>query len=391
MKPYECHPIMKKAMDDLNVHIPNRCIGIHGKLYDVQHFQKNHPGGIEWILTCKGTDATALFENMHLNSKLAKFQLEKIPCIGTYTPRLTWDFEGYRQIKSDMLTIFPTRSSRKHTSFRFQCWCILAFSAHLYLLSCQTIDKVWYISLIFSAICNSIIGGFGHNYIHFLDKKSMALDWNGLSSFEWILEHVISHHCHTNLKHDHDSISMLPFVNWNKKTWTNLLIFPLFFIGELVVALQGYLGHRCRWYPFLRKAYSLWIRFSPFVFLIRITSHFLFQSPIVGLSSILLTLMIASFYFSYLAHLNHAFEASQTYNFLDHQLGSTGDLKSLPILNDLLLGLDRQTLHHLFPTIDHSLLDIHTRNRLQYKTKNSAFVQHSFMHMNYVMFKRLFP
>ena len=88
--------------------------------------------------------------------------------------------------------------------------------------------------------------------------------------------------------------------------------------------------------------------------------------------------------------MNHAFEALQTNNYLDHQLGSTGDLKSLPILNDLLLGLDRQTLHHLFPTIDHSLLDETLRNIVMHKTQNHALIQHSFIHMNRIMLKRLF-
>jgi len=390
MKAYEYHPIMKKALQTLSVDIPKECIGIHGKLYDVQTFHEIHPGGAEWILTCKGTDATSLFETMHINSEMAALQLQKIPCIGTYTCQVNWNYESYRKLKSDVLDIFPTISSRKNTTFRFTLWCTLTLVLHIYLISHTEFHIGWYICVFLSGLCNSVIGGFGHNYLHRLDIKSMSLDWNGLSSFEWILEHVVSHHCHPNTNFDHDSISMLPFVDWNKKYCMNVLIFPIFAIGEIIVAIQGYIGHRCRWYPYSQKGFSTWMQYSPYLFLFRIASHFIFQPPLIGFLSILLTLMTASFYFSYLAHLNHAFQASKTNDFLDHQLGSTGDLKSLPIFNDLLLGLDRQTLHHLFPTIDHSLLDDNLRNFLKNTTKKTEFVQHSFFKMNHVMFERLF-
>ena len=389
-KPFAAHPIVFKALHHPNQEIPPNCIGIHGILYDPNEFQKIHPGGPAWIEISKGTDATSLFEIVHVNNKLAKYHLNKLPSVGTYTIIQKWDYSSYREICKTILHIFPTAESRTHSSQTFQMWVFFAATIHMCLLFQTDFTIFWAILLVVSAISNTVLGGFGHNYLHKFHPKCLALDWNGLSSFEWMLEHVLSHHCNPNSEQDHDTISMLPFVNWQEPKKINILIFPLFAIGEIAVAIQGYLGHMCRWYPLRKSIFPLWLQLAPFLFLIRIASHFLFQPCLVAISSILITLAIASFYFSYLAHLNHAFQGSPTLDFLEHQLSTTGDIQSNSILpNDLLLGLDKQIMHHLFPTIDHALLTPQLRNLLQKTTKQRAFTPHSFAYMNKVMWTRL--
>ena len=397
MKIYESHPMVKKAIDPLCKEIPRDCIGIHGKLYEPSKFQKIHPGGSTWIEVCKGTDATTLFETMHLNNKLATSYLNSMDCVGTYLIVQKWNYESYRAVCNKVLQLFPYCHSRATRRFRFLGWCVLGVLLHILVLFQQELDLKWSCVVVSSSMVNTVLGGFGHNYLHKLDMSSLALDWNGLSSFEWIFEHIISHHCTPNSDYDHDTISMLPFVDWQQATPQNILIFPLFAIGEIIVALQGYLGHRCRWRPLFSgfqeiesHEYPLWMRLAPFLFLLRVLSHFVFQPPMIAFFTLLFSLSMASFYFSYLAHLNHAFQGAQTWNFLDHQLNTTGDLQSNEWMpNDLLLGLDKQTLHHLFPTIDHSLLTRELRTTLEETTNKRAFMQKTFSEMNEVMWKRL--
>lgn len=391
-KVYESHPIVKKALDPSSHKIFFGCIGIHGKMYDMSAFRDIHPGGKEWIIACEGTDATALVETMHLNHAAFQARLASIPCVGTYEQKVRWDFASYRTLKEAILPSFPTRASRQHniTELRFEIWATMGIASHVWMLRTQSYSYEWLISLLASSCCNVVLGGFGHNYLHCLHWRSLALDWNGLSSFEWMLEHVMSHHCYPNSSYDHDSISMLPFVDWNKSQWTNLLILPIFCIGEMAVAAQGYLGHRCRWRPFRDSDFPLWIRLAPFLFLFRIASHFAFQPFRVALSTLFLTLVIASFYFSYLAHVNHASQADDFKDFLNHQLQSTKDIKSFPkLFNDLLLGLDRQTLHHLFPTIDHSLLNQELRTKAYTLTNHESFIPLRLLKLNRVMWNRL--
>jgi hypothetical protein len=241
---------------------------------------------------------------------------------------------------------------------------------------------------------NAIIGGIGHNYLHRLDPRSLALDWNGLSTFEWLLEHVVSHHPFPNSPHDHDSISMLPFVSWLRPGLVNCMIFPVFFVGEVVVALHGCFGHRCRWHA---TDYDLprWIKLSPWMFVCRCILHVCMNGWYFGVLGLMISMLFSSFYFSFLAHLNHAPVSEPTDDFLHHQLNSTVDLK---VFNtDVYLGLDRQTLHHLFPSMHHSHLNKRVRHLLKTAIVTSsctstgvALEQHSILHLCRHMFQRLF-
>lgn len=190
----------------------------------------------------------------------------------------------------------------------------------------------------------------------------MLLDWNGLSSFEWLFEHVHSHHMHVNTLHDHDAISMRPFLHWLRADGPGLLgargKHLVYAVGELAVAAQGTLGHRFRWLPLRDGRFPWHLRLAPFAFVLRVLSHLLVQGVWVGGVSLLLSLAFASYYFGYLAHLSHAapdakpvdgdFVAQQTCNTADVDVPSAG--------RHLALHLDRQVGHHLFPAVDHSRL-----------------------------------
>ena len=395
MSAYAWHPVVRRALHPLCEHIPPTAVGIRGHLYDVDAFASQHPGGRAWIELCKGTDATTLFELMHLNSDRADRHLAQLPRVGSYTPRHEWDFDSYRELKKLVCSRYPTMASRRGTrgsARAFALWCVAAMTAHGYLIFQRSFTFTWVMYLAFSTACNTVLGAYGHNYLHRLDARSMALDWNGLSAFEWTLEHVMSHHCYPNTLHDHDAISMVPWVEWidARRSRTNATIFPLFFIGEIVVALQGYIGHRCRWRPLLRPAFPMWMRVAPLLFLMRVASHLVIQGAFMGLVTLVCSLACASFYFSYLAHLNHAPQARKTQDFLEYQLGCTSDLCTQPVINDILLGLDRQTLHHLYPTLDHSVLNDSLRLLLMQNTLHDSLWQKTFRELNDVMMQRLF-
>ena len=72
----------------------------------------------------------------------------------------------------------------------------------------------WLTTIVASAAVNTICGSLGHNAVHRMEVASVLLDWNGLSAVEWVLEHISSHHMHTNTCHDHDAISMEPIIAW---------------------------------------------------------------------------------------------------------------------------------------------------------------------------------
>jgi fatty acid desaturase len=219
-----------------------------------------------------------------------------------------------------------------------------------------------------------------------------------LSSAEWILEHLSSHHPFVNTPFDHDAISMLPIVDWLRARRRNVLLYPICVVGELVVALQGYAGHRCRWRAVPETA-PAWLRAAPWLFVGRIALYIAAMGVMRGLIALIQTLCIASTYFSWLAHLNHLPVCHENANesedvndtcercFVSHQLKHTVDL-DVPVPSVMALRLDRQTMHHLFPTIDHTRLDNELRTELSAAAPN-RFRKRTFMALNKELFRRL--
>ena len=232
------------------------------------------------------------------------------------------------------------------------------FVFHIHVLESTVFSYEWFIFCIVSALLNSFVGGYGHNGIHNVSPWSLGLDWNGLSSYEWLHEHVHSHHMYTNTEYDHDAISMLPFISWIPQTSQGFLSVTvkhfIYVISEVAVAFNGNFIHRARWRLF-DKRLPMWMRMGPLLFMVRCLSYFVAHG-LNGIFTLFFTLIIAGYYFSYLAHLTHVYDGDGRPNFLKHQLMNTKDIKVDERFGFALLFLDRQTLHHLVPTLDHTKL-----------------------------------
>lgn len=367
------HPIVNKAINSLNTYIPNNCIGIHGKIYNIDNF--NHPGGNTFIEINKGCDVTTLFETHHINYKFANSALNKLTIVGSYDQKINYDFSRYYDLRKKIYSKFYTKKSRLMTTiskYSLLVYITLGSFLHYKLLqynfsNIQTSLTSFLGLCLLSSFVNSILGGFGHNGVHKLLHSSLLLDWNGLSSLEWLLEHVHSHHMYTNTIYDHDSISMQPFLNWIPSNTESIFSVNgkhlIFLIAELVVPIQGNFIHKFRWRILFNSKYLLWLRLAPFVFILRIFSHLLFQGILFGLINVTICLAIAGYYFAYLAHLNHVNFNNKNHDILDkidfinHQINNTNDIKINENLSSIFLNLNKQKMHHLFPTIDHSQLN----------------------------------
>jgi len=368
---YSVHPVVRKAVDPIHAKVRRGWVGVHGTLYSTNTVAAIHPGGKVWIEMVDGTDATELFETSHMNAKKATETLDALPKEGFYEMekrRRPLDFELYHTFRERALDLFPTRESRRKGYPRLlYVWVATCFFSHWLLFTKGGTLLVTLFLCFLCAFTNTVLGGYGHSYMHQLRPASLFLDWNGLSTLEWLQEHVSSHHPFVNTPYDHDSISMLPFVDWLRENrrrggW-NFLAFPIFAIGEVAVTIQGYFGHRSRWKAAPRSS-PVWMRYSPFVFLVRVMLHLSFLGVWKGSATLLFSLCVASFHFSYLAHLNHAtgFEGERSGCFATHQLENTRDILLPPFLErwfggSAILFLDRQEMHHLFPILDQEFID----------------------------------
>tara|TARA_B100001094_G_scaffold298974_1_gene323288 strand:- start:15865 stop:16935 length:1071 start_codon:yes stop_codon:yes gene_type:complete len=347
-------PTVRKALAPINKNIPDNLIGIHGYLFDISGF--NHPGGNIFTHSALGTDATALFHTHHMDFKKALAVLEKIPQKGSYEQTIRYDFSTYEQIKD----LYTFNKKMKQRDFPIHAWMYFSLSVFLHINQCVSDDVLW---LFPSAIISTIAGGYGHNGVHVMSPEAILLDWNGLSAYEWLFEHVISHHMHTNTDNDHDAISMEPFIKWLPHRPRGLLnhkIFEhiLYCVAEIVVSINGIFIHRTRW-QFKNPHAPLWLKLAPFLFIIRVASLWYFKGLLVTLA----TLALASYMFSYLAHLNHERHLlPKSDDFYKNQKSTTRNIiNTWNLPAPWLLFLDRQVTHHLFPTINHENLKINMK------------------------------
>jgi hypothetical protein len=255
-------------------------------------------------------------------------------------------------------------------------WTIVLWSlyAHVAVSRCTVFTLRWLVACTASSFCNSLIGGYGHNGLHILSPSALGLDWNGLSSYEWLHEHIHSHHMYTNTVNDHDAISMLPFLAWIPGTTPGVLArhgkHLIYAISEIAVAINGNFVHMTRW-RLTDTRLPLWMRLGPALFIARCATYFWCQGA-RGAFTLLLTLTMAGYYFTYLAHLTHVYGGDRRPNFLLHQLANTKDIDSHhDDVGVLVMFLDRQTLHHLLPPVDHTRL---TR-RVKHDLSVDSFMQ----------------
>lgn len=366
----ESHRIVAEALRDLCV-CPSGCVAIHGIVYDARAFATIHPGGEVWLRACSGQDVTVLFESSHVNHDVARRALDRLPRKGTCGEDRSRQYESYRRLRNEAQRIFPTRESRAMSTtgtLSLVLWTGVAFVLHACVLRVAAWSATWLVACLASSFVNSVCGGFGHNALHRLHPYALALDWNGLSSFEWVFEHVVSHHPHVNSAKDHDSLSMEPFLRWlpdRSPAWlgdaqSSFAKHLIYLIAEPAVAFQGFFGHRLRWKAHMYGA-PWWMVGGPWIFLMRTASVVAAHGIFEGVATLFVTLAMAGYFFAYLAHESHkVVRSSVGSDFVAVQTANTEDLHTKA--GSLVLFLDRQVAHHLFPTIDHTQLPRLSKN-----------------------------
>ena len=340
------------------------CIGIRGIIYKLGNF--DHPGGRLFLDMCEGMDATRLFETHHIHIHRAEDAVRGMQVVGAYTVPNPQCYRLYSKLRKNVAT------ARRRLGFnpRPWVWFEIAIVLHVCCARCALWSVAWMVCCVAYAFANTICGGYGHDGLHRLDSTAILLDWNGLSALEWLLEHIMSHHMHVNTIADHDAIAMLPFLRFlpgEKPRGSTIVKHAIFAIAEIVVAIHGNFGHRVRWMATRLPAAPWFIRLGPWLFWSRVATLCWMSGFYHGLVTILLTSVLASYYFAYLAHLSHSTVHTPTHtdDFVHTQLANTRDIRGGNA--EALLFLDRQSVHHLFPSIPHlewtpELVDVVRRN-----------------------------
>lgn len=355
------NPVCARALSEFrNVCSPD-CVIVHGTTYNVRHL--DHPGGRVFVRLAGSMDITELFETSHVNIARARAALKRLPIVAHSGHERTHHvYTAYEQLRACVFRLMPTRESRAQSTGdrrRLRAWIALCGALHGSVLWCHEWSLHWLVCCLLSAACNTIVGAYGHNGVHRLHPSALGLDWNGLSSFEWISEHVVSHHPFVNTIRDHDALSIEPVLAWLPSrdgcfgmAQTSPLRHAVWALSEIIVSIQGICVHATRWKA-IRYESPWWMTCGPLLFLIRVTSHVLTQTPGLAVASLLATMAPAGYVFATLAHMSHEFVTTRQPCLLSHQLRNTRDIEPFGARHEWSLFLDRQCAHHLFPSVDH--------------------------------------
>lgn len=344
---------------------------IHDELYDLTDFIGRHPGGESWLRLTKGTDITEAFEAHHLTngprSMLPKFRVRSAAKPRLY--RFTFKENGfYMTLKEKVVERLKTvdKSGAKSTKLILDSLLALTFVLAIATAKLNSFVLAFITGLF---MCWTIISS--HNFFHQRDNWRMMVFNIGFFSYkEWRISHAMSHHIYTNSLYDLEMSLFEPFFVWvpNSDVKTAFQKYGSWIYSPVIYSSLFFQSYIKRAFQTVATAKIHFqtddlIPFTVPVIMLVFTSSQLF----VVLKLWIFILVSASFCFGVIG-LNAAHHHDQTIHDGDHlnddmdwglyQLDAVmdrSDLKGSLFLE--LTHFGNHALHHLFPTVDHALLE----------------------------------
>lgn len=343
---------------------------VRNGLYDLEDFVKFHPGGSEWIQLTKGTDITELFESHHLTDKAPRV-LSKYYIRDAVSPRavpLTFEPNGfYHTFKKRALEALKDVDFH-NSSVKSNIIADLLVTTSI-VLSLLSVSMQSYLVLVAAGICLAWTAIIAHNFFHLRDNFRMYyFDLTVLSSKEWRITHVMSHHTYPNTMWDYEIYVTEPLLPWlpnkNKTAFgvfisqiTSPLIWATLFIGQLI-----------------KRYYSVMFEYNSFEyrdvlpFVLPISMCFTAPSVYLAIKYWLLITIVSSFVFAMIGfnaahHHPDIFHDGDIYrNDLDWGLLELDAVRERKVIDDsdflVLTNFGQHHLHHLLPTVDHTYLPL---------------------------------
>lgn len=332
---------------------------IHNKLYDLNSFIEDHPGGSMWLNLTKGTDITEAFECHHLTPAAEKL-LPKFYVRDAVTPRnspFTFEPNGFfRTIKRKVIKHFnhkPPKISRISTTFLD----VFFFSALTFSVLAAKHESIGFAAL--AGLMFGFVINCGHNFVHMKDMwRNYYYYFTGFSVREWRISHCLSHHLYPNTLKDLEVWLFEPFFQFlpskNKPTWARFG--PLLY-SPVIWALAPYfqIFNKFRLGTFFAPNYFLFV--VPLLMLtvgkFQLYSVFLWLDILLFLGITFTSIGLTAAHHDYDAF-HEGDKPREDSDWGLYQVDAIHERKEL--VGNSYIGLvvfGEHTLHHLFPTIDH--------------------------------------
>eukprot|EP00316_Scyphosphaera_apsteinii_P012467 CAMPEP_0119307142 /NCGR_PEP_ID=MMETSP1333-20130426/7715_1 /TAXON_ID=418940 /ORGANISM="Scyphosphaera apsteinii, Strain RCC1455" /LENGTH=424 /DNA_ID=CAMNT_0007310615 /DNA_START=139 /DNA_END=1413 /DNA_ORIENTATION=+ len=255
------------------------------KWYDFEPFFPLHPGGAEILQLARDRfeDATYAFEAHHHNyprarALIAKYEVPApkdlplrsagMPGADT-SPELLGDDAFYSKVRKRLTQHLraircpgggPTQTCRMLFWCNFAAFCISWVAMFV---------SGWAAAAVLFGLVASLLGAFGHNWVHQPNYRSWAylsLDVIGFSSTGWFREHVLQHHMYTNTPWDNHFHGTDPFLVTDPTTprhWIQSYVMP--YINPVILTFGLYANFLAHAADMLkgREEWRLWKAILP--------------------------------------------------------------------------------------------------------------------------------
>jgi len=207
---------------------------IHGRDYDMTSFVDKHPGGPLLIMLGKGTDCTILFETYHVfNEPRKRLRTHDVTPDGLKPEVPPCPSAFLSDVRTMVKEHFKGKPKGSHKASTGQ----LCRMAVLWLIE---VAAIWYWIAYFSPIGGVVAGvtgyllmvNLGHDSSHGALTRSPRINtfgqFIGNSPFvtghaSWSIQHLVSHHQHTNEVGQDVDAHHFPFARWHRETVPEIL------------------------------------------------------------------------------------------------------------------------------------------------------------------------
>lgn len=205
---------------------------IHGKKYNLVPFYDLHPGGKWVLLAAKGSDVSALFESYHLFidrdvllRMMSKYEIKQDHPDCPPEENIVYVCPFYQELKAVVREHFRGKGKHAHKMTRphlaiclaawFTMWAlvyILMFRDAFWTIPCIGVLSYYLMSnVMHDASHNALVASPFLNNVLCLSAFPFGINVKG-----WHIQHVLSHHAHTNEDCDVDLHHFDPVMTFNK-------------------------------------------------------------------------------------------------------------------------------------------------------------------------------
>lgn len=350
---------------------------VHDGIYDLSEFIDKHPGGKEWLELSKGTDITEAFECHHFNPTV-ETHLQKYYVRNAKTPRnspFTFKEDGfYKTLKGavrEELKKIPPHVAR-YADFITDG--LLATALLTSAIMCSS-KNYWVVMISYFAASLSLawLVIASHNYIHRKDNWRMYLFNFGLWSYrDFRISHVLSHHVYPNTLMDLEISAFEPLLFLNPRRdkpfyakfsiLIQSVLFPLLFVMSYLKRLVFIFNTKSRrtetlkWHDFVGFILPLWMYLVSGT---TITHAFVSWFWILCTGSLILAVIGTTAAHHHPKIFKDGDEVREpTIDWGMHELEAVMDRTDITgNLFKVMTFFGDHALHHLFPTLDHAILN----------------------------------